>query len=86
MKKTTAGHECPATTTTVTVAPLPDAFHEQVEYEVACAYAQGLRDGYRAAEREFAREWARNAGVEPHTQEAVIRRLVWSLNQQGRSA
>lgn len=56
--------------------PLPDAVHEQVEYESAVSYAAGWQDGYAAAERAIAAEIREATGTTLPDAKAVIRWLV----------
>lgn len=55
---------------------LPDAWHQQTEWEGQWQYAEGYADGYAAAERAIANEITEALGVQPLEPRKVIRWLV----------
>lgn len=68
-------------TSGTSVPRLPDAWHQQTEWEVAASYADGFRDGYAAAEKAIAEEIRRAVGVKAYDRRDVIRWLIRVIDQ-----
>jgi hypothetical protein len=60
---------------------LPDAWHEQAEFENAVSYDAGYRDGFAAAEQAIGEEIARAVGVPVADRRDVIRWLIRTTGQ-----
>jgi hypothetical protein len=65
---------------------LPEAWHQQTEHEVAVAYAEGLREGYERALREFAATWSKDTGEEPRTFRGSVRWIIKDIERHGVAA
>jgi hypothetical protein len=61
--------------------PLPDAVHEECEYEVGVSYVAGWQDGYAAAERAIGAEIREATGVDLPDAADVIKWLVRGVGQ-----
>lgn len=63
-------------------ASIPPPVHEVIEYETACAYADGYANGYAQALHDVL-TWPEATGEKPRTFKGTLKWLVKDIDRRG---